>query len=106
VADGCQTDWGGCPQGFIHGSTFTRPYSLYTHQPLDPEIYPKAYDLAKKLGTRVFKKSSPNGKITTYLGKRDFLDHGDHIDPIDGVVLVDPEYLKVDFMFSLMISEP
>ncbi|XP_025080363.1 beta-arrestin-1-like isoform X1 [Pomacea canaliculata] len=48
----------------------------------------------KKQGTRVFKKSSPNGKITTYLGKRDFIDHLTHIDPIDGVVLVDPEYLK------------
>ncbi|KAK7484420.1 hypothetical protein BaRGS_00024305, partial [Batillaria attramentaria] len=42
----------------------------------------------------VFKKSSPNGKITTYLGKRDFIDHLTHIEPIDGVVLVDPEYLK------------
>ncbi|XP_072033471.1 beta-arrestin-1-like isoform X2 [Amphiura filiformis] len=50
---------------------------------------------------RVFKKSSPNGKITTYLGKRDFIDHlqsiddqGNTVDLIDGVVLVDPEYLK------------
>ncbi|XP_071839484.1 beta-arrestin-1-like isoform X1 [Apostichopus japonicus] len=49
---------------------------------------------SKKSGTRVFKKSSPNGKITTYLGKRDFVDHLEYIDPIDGVVLVDPEYLK------------
>ncbi|KAL8574215.1 Beta-arrestin-1 [Nucella lapillus] len=48
----------------------------------------------KKQGTRVFKKSSPNGKITTYLGKRDFVDHLTHIEPVDGVVLVDPEYLK------------
>ncbi|KAK2167763.1 hypothetical protein LSH36_24g04029, partial [Paralvinella palmiformis] len=32
--------------------------------------------------------------ITVYLGKRDFIDHLTHIDPIDGVVLVDPEYLK------------
>lgn len=31
---------------------------------------------------RVFKKSSPNGKITVYLGKRDFVDHLNHIDPI------------------------
>uniref|UniRef100_UPI0035900501 beta-arrestin-1-like isoform X4 n=1 Tax=Myxine glutinosa TaxID=7769 RepID=UPI0035900501 len=45
-------------------------------------------------GTRVFKKSSPNGKVTVYLGKRDFVDHLDRVDPIDGVVLVDPEYLK------------
>jgi len=42
----------------------------------------------------VFKKGSPNGKITVYLGKRDFVDHVTHVDPIDGVVLVDPEYLK------------
>jgi beta-arrestin len=49
---------------------------------------------ASKQGTRVFKKSSPNSKITVYLGKRDFIDHLTHIEPIDGVVLVDPEYLK------------
>lgn len=42
----------------------------------------------------MFKKGSPNGKITVYLGKRDFVDHVTHVDPIDGVVLVDPEYLK------------
>ena len=29
-----------------------------------------------------------------YLGRRDFVDHITHVDPIDGVVLVDPEYLK------------
>ena len=42
----------------------------------------------------MFKKGSPNGKITVYLGRRDFVDHISHVDPIDGVVLVDPEYLK------------
>jgi len=49
---------------------------------------------SKKQGTRVFKKGSPNGKITVYLGRRDFVDHISHVDPIDGVVLVDPDYLK------------
>nr|XP_034991239.1 beta-arrestin-2 isoform X1 [Zootoca vivipara] len=44
--------------------------------------------------SRVFKKSSPNCKLTVYLGKRDFVDHLDRVDPVDGVVLVDPEYLK------------
>uniref|UniRef100_A0A8C0YU41 Arrestin, beta 2b n=2 Tax=Cyprinus carpio TaxID=7962 RepID=A0A8C0YU41_CYPCA len=43
---------------------------------------------------RVFKKSSPNCKLTVYLGKRDFVDHLDHVDPVDGVLLIDPEYLK------------
>ncbi|CDW52928.1 beta arrestin 1 [Trichuris trichiura] len=67
------------------------------------------------MGTRVFKKSSPSGKfvllllkiladsdrtelrrqlyfhlqITTYLGKRDFIDHLTHVDVIDGMVLID-----------------
>ncbi|RVE65341.1 hypothetical protein OJAV_G00134710 [Oryzias javanicus] len=45
-------------------------------------------------GTRVFKKASPNGKLTVYLGKRDFVDHVDFVDPVDGVILIDPEYLK------------
>ncbi|XP_043202034.1 arrestin homolog [Amphibalanus amphitrite] len=42
---------------------------------------------------KVFKKSSPNGKVTVYLGKRDFVDHISSVDPIDGVLLVDPSYL-------------
>ncbi|XP_065888743.1 beta-arrestin-2-like isoform X2 [Dysidea avara] len=44
--------------------------------------------------SRVFKKSSPNGKVTVYLGKRDFVDHVTEQEPIDGVVLVDPEYFE------------
>ncbi|KAM7535434.1 hypothetical protein Aperf_G00000092663 [Anoplocephala perfoliata] len=49
---------------------------------------------SKRHGTRIFKKSTPNGKVTVYLGKRDFIDHLTHVDPIEGVVLVDPEYVK------------
>lgn len=37
---------------------------------------------SKRQATRVFKKSSVNGKITVYLGKRDFVDHITHVDPI------------------------
>ncbi|XP_017163624.1 beta-arrestin-1 [Poecilia reticulata] len=44
--------------------------------------------------SQVFKKASPNGKLTVYLGKRDFVDHVDLVEPVDGVVLIDPEYLK------------
>jgi len=50
----------------------------------------------KKIGTRVFKKTSPNGKITTYLGKRDFLDRFTHVDIIDGMVLVDEDYIRAN----------
>lgn len=48
----------------------------------------------KKDGTRVFKKAAPNGKITVYVGRRDFVDHVSEVDPIDGVVLVDPDYFN------------
>lgn len=50
--------------------------------------------MGDKPGTRVFKKSSPNCKLTVYLGKRDFVDHLNYVDPVDGVLLVDPQYLK------------
>ncbi|XP_066861219.1 arrestin-C isoform X1 [Anser cygnoides] len=43
---------------------------------------------------RVFKKTSPNGKLSIYLGKRDFVDHVESVDSVDGVCLIDPEYLK------------
>jgi arrestin-2 len=43
---------------------------------------------------KVFKKTSPNGKVTVYLGKRDFVDHLDHVDPIEGVVVAENDYLK------------
>jgi len=61
-------------------------------------------DDSKKQGTRVFKKSSPNSKITVYLGKRDFIDHLTHIDPIDGVVLVDPDYLKERKVYAHVLA--
>ncbi|XP_069697391.1 arrestin homolog [Periplaneta americana] len=50
--------------------------------------------LAYVVAVKVFKKTTPNGKVTVYLGKRDFIDHLDHVDPIDGIVVVDNEYLK------------
>ncbi|XP_077516067.1 beta-arrestin protein kurtz isoform X2 [Amblyomma americanum] len=55
-------------------------------------------------GTRVFKKSSPNAKITMYLGKRDFVDHITSVDPIDGVVLIDPEYVKERKVFGHVLA--
>ncbi|MFS6538485.1 hypothetical protein V6D52_14460, partial [Idiomarina loihiensis] len=46
----------------------------------------------------------PNGKVTVYLGKRDFIDHVDYCDPIDGVVVVDTEYLKGRKVFSQLVT--
>ncbi|XP_045126239.1 arrestin homolog [Portunus trituberculatus] len=49
---------------------------------------------------RVFKKTSANGKVTAYLSRRDFVDHISHTSPVDGVVVVDKEYLKDRKVFA------
>lgn len=43
---------------------------------------------------QVYKKSSPNGKITVYLAKRDYIDHATHVDTIEGVLSLDPNYVQ------------
>uniref|UniRef100_A0A3Q3N339 Arrestin-C n=1 Tax=Mastacembelus armatus TaxID=205130 RepID=A0A3Q3N339_9TELE len=43
---------------------------------------------------RVFKKTSGNGHISLYLGKRDFVDYIDSVEVVDGVVKVDPSGLN------------
>ncbi|XP_040908016.1 arrestin 3a, retinal (X-arrestin) [Toxotes jaculatrix] len=39
---------------------------------------------------KVFKKTSGNGGLTLYLGKRDYVDHVSTVDKVDGVVKLDP----------------
>lgn len=46
------------------------------------------------VAVKVFKKTSPNGKLTVYLGRRDFVDHLDHTEPVDGVIVVEDGYVK------------
>ncbi|KFB50714.1 AGAP006263-PA-like protein [Anopheles sinensis] len=53
---------------------------------------------------KVFKKSAPNGKLTVYLGKRDFIDHTDYCDPIDGVIVLEEEYLRGRKVFGQLIT--
>ncbi|KAI6063370.1 S-arrestin isoform X3 [Aix galericulata] len=42
----------------------------------------------------IFKKSSRDKALTIYLGKRDFVDNVGTVEPVDGVVLIDPTMLK------------
>ena len=42
---------------------------------------------------RVYKKSSNNGRVTLYLGRRDYVDHVTGSDPVDGVVNIDQGFL-------------
>lgn len=39
-----------------------------------------------------------------YLGKRDFVDHISHVDGIDGVVLIDPDYVKDRKVFGNVLA--
>merc|ERR1711942_589685 len=43
---------------------------------------------------KVFKKAAPNNNLTLYLGRRDFVDHVSDVDPVDGVIVIDPGYLQ------------
>lgn len=56
------------------------------------------------VAVKVFKKTTPNGKLTFYLGRRDFIDHLDYCDPIDGVVVVDKDYLKGRKVYGELIT--
>ncbi|KAE8294750.1 S-arrestin Retinal S-antigen [Larimichthys crocea] len=42
----------------------------------------------------VFKKVSRDKSVTVYMAKRDFVDHCDFVDPVDGIVLIDPVQVK------------
>jgi len=44
--------------------------------------------------SKFFRKTSGNGHIALYLGKRDFVDHVDSVEIVDGVVKVDPSGLN------------
>nr|ACB05678.1 arrestin [Euprymna scolopes]ACB05679.1 arrestin [Euprymna scolopes] len=52
---------------------------------------------------KVYKKVSPNLKLTTYLGKRDYYDHKSWQDHIDGVCVINTEYLKNRKVFGLIV---
>ncbi|XP_055382591.1 phosrestin-1 [Condylostylus longicornis] len=56
------------------------------------------------VSVKVFKKTTPNGKLTFYLGRRDFVDHLDYCDPVDGVVVVDPDYLKSRKVYGQLVT--
>lgn len=53
---------------------------------------------------KVFKKSTPNGRLTFYLGRRDFIDHLDYCDPVDGVVVVEADYLRNRRVYGQLIT--
>ncbi|GFQ65867.1 arrestin homolog [Trichonephila clavata] len=62
---------------------------------------------------RIYKKTCPNGKVTLYLPKREYIDHITCVDPIaltiesfyaEGIVLLDDEYLKQRQVYGHVIA--
>ncbi|CAF88276.1 unnamed protein product, partial [Tetraodon nigroviridis] len=43
---------------------------------------------------KVFKKVSRDQSLTVYMDKRDFVDRCDSVQPVDGVIVVDPQQLR------------
>ncbi|KAM6954059.1 S-arrestin a [Aplochiton taeniatus] len=42
----------------------------------------------------IFKKIAKDKSVGMYMGKRDFVDRVDSVEPVDGVILIDPEAIK------------
>lgn len=49
---------------------------------------------------RVYKKTSPNSVLTLYLGTRDIIARGGKLEPLRGVVFVDPNYVADHKIFG------
>ncbi|XP_042195180.1 S-arrestin-like [Callorhinchus milii] len=51
----------------------------------------------------VYKKTSRDKSIAIYLGKRDFVDHVTHADPVDGVLVLDTGYIKSKKVYCRLV---
>ncbi|XP_062873248.1 S-arrestin b [Trichomycterus rosablanca] len=50
----------------------------------------------------IYKKFSRDKSVSIYMGRRDFVDHCDFVDPVDGVVLIDPDQIKGKKVFVML----
>ncbi|XP_026744848.1 phosrestin-1-like isoform X1 [Trichoplusia ni] len=69
----------------------TAPNILVLNDPEDDDRNCEIIRLGRAI---VFKKSSPNNKLTLYLASRDLVVENGSIDRIQGVLHVEPEYLE------------
>lgn len=74
------------------------PLRLTLNDPV--EFYIEHFNLYIHFLYRVFKKSSPNNKLTLYLASRDLVVENGGIDRIQGVLHADPEYLENKKLFG------
>nr|XP_040048079.1 S-arrestin b [Gasterosteus aculeatus aculeatus] len=50
----------------------------------------------------VFKKVSRDKSLSVYMTKRDFVDHGDFVDPVDGVIVIDPMLRRAKKVYVML----
>ncbi|CAH8451099.1 unnamed protein product [Heterobilharzia americana] len=50
----------------------------------------------------VLKKVTPDGKLSLFLDRRTFIDHFDHVDPIDGILAMSEDVMGPDLVFLLL----
>ncbi|XP_065356730.1 phosrestin-2 [Calliphora vicina] len=43
---------------------------------------------------KIFKKASPNNMVTLYMNRREFVDSVTQVEPVDGIVVLDDEYIR------------
>ncbi|XP_076043453.1 arrestin homolog [Oratosquilla oratoria] len=92
ITDDSRTIRGGVVAGHLHSASHgdRSYYALFEQR--QPTLMVNA--------VKIFKKTAPNGKVTCYLSRRDFVDHLTHIAPVDGVVVVDDAYLRGRNVFA------
>ncbi|XP_076316099.1 phosrestin-2-like [Tachypleus tridentatus] len=52
---------------------------------------------------RIYKKQSPNNKLTLYVGTREVVLDDGQISPLDGVLLIDPSYQKDRKVYAMVL---
>ncbi|CAH8834779.1 unnamed protein product [Trichobilharzia szidati] len=50
----------------------------------------------------VLKKATPDGKLSLFLDRRTFIDHFDHVDPIDGILTISEDVMGADLVFLIL----
>ncbi|CAH8432313.1 unnamed protein product [Schistosoma curassoni] len=49
----------------------------------------------------VLKKATPDGKLSLFLDRRTFVDHFDHVDPIDGILTMTQDVKNTEYVFLI-----
>jgi hypothetical protein len=72
----------------------------------DPDHHSRPPYLARNPDPQLNRCFCLAGKITVYLGKRDFIDHLDYVDPIDGIIVIENDYLQGRRVFGQVHGLP